>query len=293
MFEGFTAFDLPGEGAMIYGVVGGTGPALLLLHGNPQTHAMWHKIAPRLAERFTVVAADLRGYGRSAKPPSDEDHAPYSKRAMALDMVRVMAGLGHDRFMIGAHDRGARVAHRLALDWPDKVDRLAVLDIAPTREMYRGTGEAFARAYWHWFFMIQKAPLPEQMMSADPEAFWRWRCGAGPAGLAPFAPEALADYLAAFRDPATIHATCEDYRASAGIDMRHDDEDGGRKVGCPLLALWSAEGAVGRCFDVLALWQQRAENVRGAALPGGHYLAEECPDAVCEAFLEFFGEELS
>lgn len=291
MFPDFASFDLPGEGATIYGVAGGSGPPLLLLHGNPQTHAMWHKVAPRLAGRFTVVAADLRGYGRSSKPPSDDEHAPYSKRAMARDMVSVMKHLGHDRFMIGAHDRGARVAHRLALDWPDKVERLALLDIAPTREMYRLTDEAFARAYWHWFFMIQKAPLPEQMMAADPEGFWRWRCGSGAAGLTPFTPAALEDYLTAFRDPATIHATCEDYRASAGIDIRHDDEDAGRKVACPLLALWAGEGAVGRCFDVLALWRERAEQVSGHALPGGHYLAEECPDAVCEAFIEFFSEE--
>ncbi|WP_299625395.1 alpha/beta fold hydrolase [Pelagibius sp.] len=293
MFEGFRAFDLPGEGATIHGVAGGAGPPLLLLHGNPQTHAMWHKIAPRLAERFSVVAADLRGYGRSSKPPSDADHVPYSKRAMARDMVAVMERLGHEDFMIGAHDRGARVAHRLALDWPQRAQRIALLDIAPTREMYRHTGEAFAKAYWHWFFMIQKAPLPEQMMAADPEAFWRWRCGSGAAGLTPFSEEALADYLAAFRDPATIHATCEDYRAAAGIDIRHDEEDGGRKVACPVLALWGAEGAVGQCFDVLDLWRQRAEDLRGGPLPGGHYLAEECPDAVCDAFLEFFSEQSS
>jgi len=288
MFDGFTRFDLPGDGATIHGVAGGAGPPLLLLHGNPQTHAMWHKVAPRLAQDFTVVATDLRGYGRSSKPPSNAEHAPYSKRAMAADMVAVMERLGHERFHIGAHDRGARVAHRLALDWPQRVERLAVLDIAPTREMYRGTTEAFARAYWHWFFMIQKAPLPEQMMAADPEGFWRWRCGAGAAGMGPFSAEALEDYLAAFRDPGTIHATCEDYRASAGIDIRHDDEDGGRKVACPLLALWSAGGAVDRCFDVLDLWRQRAEDVRGGPLPGGHYLAEECPDAVLDAFLAFF-----
>ena len=290
MFEGFKKFDLSGAGATIHGVTGGSGPALLLLHGNPQTHAMWHKIAPRLAQDFTVVAADLRGYGRSSKPPSDAEHTPYSKRAMAADMVTVMARLGHDRFLVGAHDRGARVAHRLALDWPARVRRLALLDIAPTREMYRLTDEAFARAYWHWFFMIQKAPLPERMMAADPEGFWRWRCGSGPAGMTPFSAEALEDYLSAFRDPATITATCEDYRASAGIDIRHDDEDGGRRVACPLLALWGAGGAVDRCFDVLALWRERAEDVRGRAIAGGHYLAEENPDLIYQEFHEFFSE---
>lgn len=291
MFAGFESFDIEGAGARIHGVTGGDGPPLLLLHGNPQTHAMWCKVAPALAERFTLVAADLRGYGRSSKPPSSEDHAPYSKRAMAADMVRVMEELGHDRFMVGGHDRGARVAHRLALDWPDRVTRMALLDIAPTREMYAGTTEAFARAYWHWFFMIQPAPLPEQMMAADPEAFWIWRCSRPPKGLDIFAPEALADYLAAFSDPATIHATCEDYRAAAGIDLRHDDEDAGRKVTCPLLVLWGLEGTVDKCFDVLALWRQRAEDVRGEGLPGGHYLAEELPDEVAERFLAFFSEE--
>ena len=291
MFEGFQSFDLPGDEATIHGVAGGTGPALLLLHGNPQTHAMWHKVAPRLAGYFTVIAPDLRGYGRSSKPPTDAEHAPYSKRAMAADMVRLMERLGHDRFMIGAHDRGARVAHRLALDWPERVARLALLDIAPTREMYRETNDAFARAYWHWFFMIQKAPLPERMMAADPEGFWRWKCGAGSAGMTPFSEDALADYLEAFRNPETIHATCEDYRAAATIDIRHDDEDGARKLECPLLVLWGINGAVERCFDVLALWRERAQDVRGHTLPGGHYLAEECPDQVFEAFDSFFRED--
>ncbi|MGP1395645.1 MAG: alpha/beta fold hydrolase [Inquilinaceae bacterium] len=293
MFESFETFDLPGDGASIHGVTGGSGPPLLLLHGNPQTHAMWHKVAPALAERFTVVAADLRGYGQSSKPPTDDRHEPYSKRAMAADMVRVMERLGHPRFMIGAHDRGARVAHRLALDRPERVARMALLDIAPTREMYAGTTDAFARAYWHWFFMIQPAPWPERMMGADPDGFWKWRCGRPPRGLEVFSPQALDSYLSAFRDPATIHATCEDYRAGATIDIRHDDEDGGRKVACPLLVHWGLDGAIEACFDVLALWRARAEDVRGEGLPGGHYLAEELPDAVTRSFLRFFSEETS
>ena len=288
MFEGFERFDMEGDGALIHGVTGGSGPPLLLLHGNPQTHAMWGKIAPRLAERFTVVAPDLRGYGRSSKPESDAEHAPYSKRAMAADMVRVMERLGHTRFRIGAHDRGARVTHRLALDWPDRVERIALLDIAPTRETWRGTNDAFARAYWHWFFMIQPAPLPERMMGADPDAFWKSRCGRPPHGLSIFEPEALEDYLTAFRDPRTIHATCEDYRASATIDIRHDDEDQGRKIASPLLALWSDRGPMETIFDTLALWRERAEDVQGESMPGGHYLAEELPDAVAERFLAFF-----
>ncbi len=289
MFEGFETIDLETQGAVIHGVTGGEGPPLLLLHGNPQTHAMWHRIAPALAERYTVVACDLRGYGRSSKPPSTEDHTPYSKRAMAADMVQVMQTLGHARFHIAAHDRGARVAHRLGMDWPESVLRMALLDIAPTREMYRDATDGFARDYWHWYFMIQPAPLPERMMATDPEGFWRWKCGGKGKGLDHFAPEALADYLATFT-PETIRATCEDYRAAASIDIRHDDEDAGRKLACPLLVLWGKNGAIERHFDCLALWRERAADIRGHALPGGHYLAEELPEDVLREFLAFFGE---
>ena len=291
MFEGFESFDLPGEaGVTIHGIAGGEGPPLLLLHGNPQTHAMWHRVAPVLAEEYRVVACDLRGYGRSSKPPSESDHASYSKRVMAADMVRVMEALGHTRFLVGAHDRGARVAHRLGMDWPERVVRMALLDIAPTREMYRETGFAFARDYWHWFFMIQPAPLPELMMSADPDAFWKWKCGAPPKDLSIFAPEAREDYLAAFRDPETVRATCEDYRAAATIDIEHDNADGAKKLGCPLLVLWGENGAIERHFDCLALWRERAEDVRGHTLPGGHYLAEEVPEATAVALRAFFAE---
>ncbi len=291
MFSDFSSFDIEGEGATIHGVKGGQGPGLLLLHGYPQTHAMWHRIAPALAERFTVVAADLRGYGASSKPPSLEDHASYSKRAMAADMVRVMEALDFTRFMVGAHDRGARVAHRMALDWPEKVARLAVLDIAPTREMYANTTDGFARAYWHWFFLIQKAPFPESMIAADPEGFWRKKCGSGSAGLSPFSEAALDAYLTAFRDPEVIRASCEDYRAAASIDIAHDGSDAGRKVSCPLLALWGEKGAIEAHFDCLGLWRQRAADVRGQALPGGHYLAEELPERVLDEFIRFFSEE--
>jgi len=288
MFETFSRFDLDVGDAVIHGVTGGSGPPLLLLHGYPQTHCMWHRVAPALAARFTLVIPDLRGYGRSSKPPSDANHTPYSKRAMAADMVAVMEKFGHERFQVGAHDRGARVAHRMALDWADRVERLAVLDIAPTREMYQGTTDGFARAYWHWFFLIQKAPFPERMIGADPDSYWLKKCGSGSAGLSPFSDEALDDYLGAFRDEATIHATCEDYRAGATIDIAHDDADGERKVACPLLALWGANGAIEAHFDCLALWRQRAEYVSGQALPGGHYLAEEVPALVVEHFLRFF-----
>ncbi len=286
MFDGFDEFDLPIDGARIHVRTGGTGPALLLLHGYPQTGAMWHKVAARLRDRFTLVVADLRGYGRSSKPPTDADHAPYAKRAMALDMVQVMARLGHDRFLIGAHDRGARVAHRLMLDHPGRVAGGVLLDIAPTREMYAGTTDAFARAYWHWFFLVQPAPFPERLIGGDPEFYWRKKCGSGSAGLTPFTPEALADYLAAWT-PETIHASCEDYRAACGIDLRHDDEDGGRRVLCPLRVLWGEQGVIGRCFDALAEWRKRAADVTGRALPGGHYLAEELPDLVAQEIIDF------
>lgn len=290
LFPGFRLLDVQTPGARIRVRVGGEGPPLLLLHGYPQTHALWHKVAARLRDRFTLVCADLRGYGDSDKPPTDSAHQPYSKRAMAQDMAQVMTALGHERFCIGAHDRGARVAHRLALDHPGRVDRLATLDIAPTREMYANTTDAFARAYWHWFFLIQPAPFPERMIGADPEAYWRKKCGSGPAGMTPFAPEALAHYLRCFADPGTIHGSCEDYRAAATIDIRHDDADGGRKLAQPLLALWGADGIIGKCFDPLALWRARAQDVRGHALPGGHYLAEEVPDLVAAEFTSFFGE---
>jgi haloacetate dehalogenase len=287
VFPGFRTFDIATTGTTIHGVKGGSGPPLLLLHGYPQTHAMWHKFAPLLADRFTIVAADLRGYGHSGKPVSAPDHGPYAKRAMALDMAEVMTALGHQRFHVCGHDRGGRVAHRLALDHGDRIMHLAVLDIAPTREMYRGTTEAFARAYAHWFYLIQPSPLPERMIGADPEGYWRLKCGAGAAGMSPFSPAALAEYLRCFGDPAMIHASCEDYRAAASIDIRHDDDDAGRKLTCPLLALWGKHGVIERCFDCLALWRERASDVRGEALPGGHYLAEELPELVAQRLAAF------
>lgn len=288
LFPGFRLLDVAVPGSRVRLRTGGEGPPLLLLHGYPQTHALWHAVAARLRSRYTIIAADLRGYGDSAKPEGAPGHVAYSKRAMAGDLVAAMRALGHERWFVGSHDRGARVAHRMALDHPERVLKLATLDIAPTREMYRETTDAFARAYWHWFFLIQPAPFPERMIGVDPDAYWLKKCGSGSAGLAPFAPEALAEYLRCFRDPATIHASCEDYRAAASIDIAHDDADGGRKLACPLLALWGEHGAVHRCFDVLALWRERASDVRGWPLPGGHYLAEERPGEVAEAFARFF-----
>jgi haloacetate dehalogenase len=278
-----------GEGIHIHAEVGGEGPPLLLLHGHPQTHAIWHKVAPQLAERFTLVLADLRGYGGSSKPVGDADHANYSKRTMARDMLVLMQSLGHARFDVLAHDRGARVAHRLAVDHADAVRRLALLDIAPTLAMYEQTTEAFARAYWHWFFLIQPAPLPERLIEADPGAYLRDVVGRRSAGLAPFDPRALAAYEAGLRQPGAAHGLCEDYRASAGIDLEHDraDRAAGRRLTVPLLALWGEEGVVHRCFEPLAEWQRVADDVRGRPLPCGHYIAEEAPQALLQEVLPF------
>jgi haloacetate dehalogenase len=288
LFPGFRLLDVGGGDNRVRMRVGGSGPALLLLHGYPQSHVLWHKVAELLQNQFTIVAADLRGYGDSAKPAGGEGHVNYSKRAMADDLVAAMQALGHESWFVGAHDRGARVGHRMALDHPQRVRKIATLDIAPTREMYRDTTDAFARAYWHWFFLIQPAPFPERMIGAGPDAYWLKKCGSGSAGMAPFGDEALAHYLRCFRDPATIHASCEDYRAAATIDIAHDNADAGRKMHQPLLALWGEHGAVHRCFDVLALWRERAADVRGHTLPGGHYLAEELPDRVATEFAAFF-----
>ena len=276
-------------GTTINAVAGGSGPPLLLLHGHPQTHAIWHKVAPSLAERFTVVACDLRGYGDSSKPAGEPDHANYSKRTMAQDALAVMRSMGFESFRVLAHDRGARVAHRLALDHPRAVERLALLDIAPTLAMYEQTSEAFARAYWHWFFLIQPAPLPERLIEADPAAYARDVMGKRSAGLAPFDPRALSEYQRCLALPGAAHGICEDYRAAAGIDLEHDrfDRDAGRRLAMPLLALWGEQGVVGRCFDPLEEWKLVADDVRGGALPCGHYIAEEAPEALLARALPF------
>jgi len=266
----------------------GEGPPLLLLHGFPQTNMMWHRIAPTLAEHFTVIAADLRGYGDSSAPDSDGEHAPYSKRAMATDMAQLMTELGHDSFMVAGHDRGARVAHRLARDHADRVRRLAVLDIAPTAAMYGQTDMRFATAYYHWFFLIQPAPLPERMIGADPEFYLRSKCGQWGRTAGAITDEAFADYLRCFQRPDTLHAMCEDYRAAATIDLVHDAADADRKLAMPLLALWGVEGFVGTHYDVLAEWRQVARDVSGHGVPGGHYLPEEAPDETLAALVNFF-----
>jgi haloacetate dehalogenase len=290
MFDGFEVRDIATSETSIRVRIGGSGAPLLLLHGYPQTHAMWHRVAPALAGRHTVVCTDLRGYGDSGKPASDPEHAAYSKRASAQDMVEVMAALGHERFMLAGHDRGGRVGHRLALDHPERVLRLAVLDIVPTRTIFRATDQAIATGYYHWFFLIQPGDLPERLIGADPLFYLHWMLGRWGTGSGAFAPEALAEYERCFRDPAVIHASCEDYRAAASIDLAHDEADLERRIRCPLLALWGERGLMERHFDVLATWREKATApVSGRALDCGHFLAEERPQETARELLAFFG----
>lgn len=280
------------DGVRIAVSTGGTGPPLLLLHGHPQTRAIWHRVVAELSHRFTLVLADLRGYGDSGKPAGTADHVTYSKRTMAADLLAVMGSLGHDRFDVLAHDRGARVAHRMAADDPGSVRRLVLLDVAPTLAMYEQTSEAFARAYWHWFFLIQPAPLPERLIEADPAAYVRDVMGRRSAGLAPFDARALAEYQRCVALPGAAHALCEDYRASAGVDLEHDraDRDSDRRLTMPLLVLWGEMGVVHRCFAPLQEWRRIASDVRGGPLPCGHYIAEEAPGHLLEEVLPFLTE---
>src|SRR5512139_1821286 len=292
MFGGFVLEHIDADGIPIrtrHRVAAGK-PPLLLLHGNPQTHFMWHLVAPRLAERFSVVATDLTGYGESGKPATAPDHAPYSKRAMARTQTAVMRRLGFERFCVAGHDRGGRVAYRMALDQPERVARLAVLDIVPTWEAYRRADMAFGMSYFHWFFLSQPFDLPERLIAADPEFYWRRHTSREPKGPDFFAADALSDYLRCFCEPATIHAVCEDYRAAASIDMEHDEADrrAGRRIEPPLLALWGRRGRREAWYDVLAIWREWARDVRGRALDCGHYLPEERPDEVAAALEAFF-----
>ena len=294
IFKKFTEEHIKGDGVNLFVRRAGPqeAPPIVLLHGYPQTSAMWHLVAPILAKLFQVVCPDLRGYGKSEKPASDTSHLTFSKRAMAKDIIKVMKNLGHNKFFVGAHDRGARVAHRLGLDHPDSVDSMVLLDIAPTREMYDGTTMKFARAYWHWFFLTQPHPLPEQIISKDPEAFWKLKCFNQTRGENPFSKEALAEYLEAFKQPDTIHSSCEDYRAAATIDIEHDNADKGKKLLMPILALWAKRGVIETCFDALELWRLRADKVEGEALLAGHYLAEEIPEQVAKRMSDFFSRNI-
>ena len=288
MLTDFESMQVPVGNVDIHVRVAGDGPPLLLLHGYPQTHVMWHKIAPRLAEEFTVVLADLRGYGDSSKPPGGDGHANYSKRAMARDQVEVMRALGFGRFAVAGHDRGGRVVHRMALDHPEAVERAAVLDIAPTLTMYERTDMTFATAYYHWFFLIQPADLPERMIGADPGFYLERKIGAWSRTDGCFDPAALAEYKRCFCNAEAIHATCEDYRAAASVDLEHDRADLDRRIECPLLVLWGARGVIERCYDALSVWRERARMVQGRALPCGHFLAEEAPDETLAELRAFF-----
>jgi haloacetate dehalogenase len=290
MLEGFETLRIAREGVTLHARRAGQGAPLLLLHGHPQTHAMWHRVAPQLAQRFEVVLMDLRGYGDSDRPAAGEGSAAYAKREMAADALAVMQSLGHERFQVLAHDRGARVAHRLALDHPRSVERMMLLDIAPTLAMYRQTSEAFARAYWHWFFLIQPPPLPEALIASDPVRYVRSVMGARFAGLKAFDAAALAEYERCIAIAGTAEAICADYRAAAGIDLVHDqqDLDAGRKLAQPLRVLWGEHGAVGRCFDPLALWAPYATDFTGRSLPCGHYIAEEASALLLQETQAFF-----
>ncbi len=284
-FPGFEIRDIKTSEATIHCVIGGRGPAVLLLHGYPQTHVTWRKVAQQLAQEFTVIAPDLRGYGASSKPPDGENHAGYSKRAMAKDQIELMEQLGFKSFSVVGHDRGGRVGHRMALDHADRVKRLAVLDIVPTYKLYTNVTKEFATAYYHWFFLIQAAPFPETVISNSLDAFLFE--GKAPAWMGE---AAYQEYREAFSNPKTLHATCEDYRAGASIDLEHDRADLARKIECPLLALWGAKGAMHQLYDVAETWRERAKDVRGKALECGHFVPEEAPEALLAELLPFLRE---
>jgi len=284
----FRRFDVAvAPDVRIHGACAGTGPPVLLLHGHPQTHVTWHAVAPRLvAAGYCVVATDLRGYGDSSRPPGGDGHINYSKRVMAQDQIAVMQSLGHERFSVIGHDRGGRVAHRMALDHPH-IERVGVLDIAPTATMYERTDRRFATRYFWWFFLIQRAPLPERMIEADPEAFLRDHLAAQSRTAGVPSEALIQEYLRAYRVPGTVHAICEDYRAAATIDLDHDAADAHKRIAVPLLALWGSKGVVGELYDVLATWRDKALDVQGMGLPCGHALQEELPEETAAAIVEF------
>jgi haloacetate dehalogenase len=296
LFAGFEAYELPASRGTVHAMVGGSGPPVLLLHGYPQSHLMWHAVAPLLADRHTVVASDLAGYGESFRPAPAADHLPHSKRAMALDQVEAMAALGFDRFAVAGHDRGGRVGYRMALDHPARVARLAVLDIVPTGEAWRRADGAFARGYWHWSFLAQPAPLPERLIGGNPQAYFDLHVRAG-MGLGAEPDRYPAEVMDAYRrmldDPGAVEATCEDYRAGASVDVAHDDADreAGREIGCPVLALWAARGALPRFYrDVLQVWRPWAPDLGGEALDATHFLAEDRPEGTAARLLAFLDE---
>lgn len=289
MFQGFRTFDIDNDGIRIHGRIGGEGPPLLLLHGHPQTHLIWHRLAERLAQHYTVVVTDLRGYGDSSKPAGEPDHANYSKRSMAADQVAVMDELGFKDFFLCGHDRGGRVAHRLVMDHPQAVRKLMLLDIAPTLAMYEKTDRTFATAYFHWFFLIQPAPLPETLIEASPADYIKRTMGGRHGNLEIFDPVAISEYQRTLAQPGAAHALCEDYRASNTIDLEHDRDDrvAERLISCPMRILWGKHGIIERCFDPLQEWRSVAKHVDGEPLPCGHYIPEEVPDMLFQHLLTF------
>ncbi|MEV1073088.1 alpha/beta fold hydrolase [Micromonospora parva] len=291
MFDGFDVFDIETPGATIHGRRGGSGPPVLLLHGIPETHLMWHKVAPRLAEKYTVVATDLRGWGDSGTPPSTSDHEPYSMRAIARDQIEMMRILGYQQFRLVGHDRGARCAYRLALDEPDAVTRLAVMDVVPIGDVYNRADRAFSLSYWVWSFLAAPAPVPEQFIKAAPAVLVDFMLDTWPEVKDAFPPEVRAAYVKQFSDPATAHAICEEFRAAATVDYQQDEADrGNRKIACPVLFLWSQRGQVAKLYDdPLAIWREWADDVRGEPVPVGHFIPEEAPNETSRRLLDFLG----
>ncbi len=295
MFPNFTTQKITLGDVHIHTRIGGSGPPLLLLHGYPQTHVMWHKVAPTLAQHFTLICPDLRGYGDSSAPPSDPEldpqHVTYSKRTVAQDLLELMATLGFETFMAAGHDRGGRVLHRLLLDHPQRVSRAAVLDIVPTRHIFKTIDQQMATIYEHWFFLIQPDGFPEKLIGQAPDYYLTTKLNRWSANPNAFTPEAMAEYLRCFRKPEVIHGSCEDYRAAASIDLTHDEADLDQKIQCPLLVLWGGKGAMDKNYDVLNVWRNHAVSVQGQALPCGHFVPEEAPDETVRSLLTFFLEE--
>ena len=293
MFEEFDEFDFDVDGVTIHGTKGGSGPPLLLLHGYPETHKMWHKIAPQLAESYTIVASDLRGYGDSSKPDGGDGHANYAFRKMASDQLAVMRKLGFETFRLAGHDRGARTAHRLALDHPDAVENLILMDIVPTLTLYETADQRMATGYYHWYFLIQPYDFPERLIGADPEYYLR-RTLENWSDVSPFSEETMAEYIRCFNKPETIHASCEDYRAAASVDLDNDrsDHNSGRKIKCPTLILWGLKSLIGRTYDMIEVWHDKTEIIpAGRGLPCGHFLPEEAPHETYSAIMEFLSGE--
>ena len=290
MFDGFDEFDIATTGTTIHGRRGGGGPPLLLLHGTPETHLMWHRVAPELAEHFTVVATDLRGFGNSGTPPTTPDHTPYSMRAIALDQLEVMSALGYDTFSVVGHDRGARCAYRLALDHPRAAAGLAVLDIVPTGDAFGRADMDFSLGFWVWSFLAADEPVPEQLIARAPDVLVNHMLDAWSEDRDVFAPENRAEYIAQFADPEAVHAICEQYRAAATLDYEHDEADRGRRrITCPTLAIWSDTGPVAAWYEPLEVWKAWADHVEGGPVSSGHFIPEEAPDETVRRLLEFLG----